>query len=120
MRNRYVSLPKTRPDRNVYSLPVGAHQFHEWQNMHLNSLTQCALTEFLCAHKCRRRLYGDENGEKTVPGPNDPKPRFRTDYHLDPRALKIIDQARRCDAQPLQTRVKLNCALACGRIHGRY
>lgn len=117
----YVSLPKTRPDRNVYSLPVGAHQFHEWQNMHLNSLTQCALTEFLCAHKCRRRLYGDENGEKgVVPGPNDPKPRFRTDYHLDPRALKIIDQARRCDAQPLQTRVKLNCALACGRIRGRY
>ena len=42
----YVSLPKTRPDRNVYSLPVGAHQFHEWQNMHLNSLTPCALTEF--------------------------------------------------------------------------
>ena len=82
----YVSVPRSRPDRNTYALPVGAEQFHQWQRLN-------------------EPVEAEENGEP--PNPNDAarNPRFRVDYHRDPRALKLISQdawevPRRANAAP--------------------
>lgn len=70
---RYVSVPRSTPDRKTYALPVGAEQFHQWQR-----LVDPVETE--------------EDGEPPKPSDAARNPRFRVDYHQDPRALKLISQ----------------------------